>query len=156
MIIQTKTVRRNVFFGAGWQNESGGFDVRSKYGKVCISAKDISIVGSGDKVNVFEGMINFLSAVTERSVSLNDRNIILNTTSLAERAILHIQKSGFCGQINLFCDNDKAGNECTEKFQKAFPLSEDKRHLYAEFSDYNEMLMKFNENEKDQKKTFKF
>ncbi|MBW8326570.1 MAG: toprim domain-containing protein [Prolixibacteraceae bacterium] len=129
------------FFGAGWENESGGFDVRSKYGKVCINSKDISIVGNGNIVNVFEGMIDFLSAVTDGTVSFNDKNIILNTTSLADRAILHIQKSGSSEQINLFCDNDKAGDDCTKKFKEAFSLSEDKRNLYAEFSDYNEKLM---------------
>ena len=136
------------FFGAGWENESGGFDVRSKYGKVCIKNKGISLVGSGDKINVFEGMINFLSAVTYRTVSLKDRNIILNTTSLAEKAIIYIQGLGVSEQINLFCDNDKAGNECTEKFKDAFPHSEDKRYLFAGFLDYNEKLMNDNSQKK--------
>lgn len=132
---------RKRYFGAGWKNDSGGYDVRSKYGKICINHKDMLFMpGKNDRTNVFEGMINFLSALKEQSVSMKDTTIVLNTLSLSQKAIERIGADK-TKEINLFLDNGKGGNKFTKLFATHFASLNDKRYLYKGFDDYNEKLM---------------
>ena len=56
------------YFAIGFQNVSGGWELRSKLFKGCIPPKDISLVlrqgTPTDTCDVFEGFFDFLSAVT--------------------------------------------------------------------------------------------
>jgi hypothetical protein len=130
------------YFGVGWSNDGGGYDVRSKYGKICIGQKDLLTIGNGERMNAFEGAMDFLSALKEKEVSLKDTNIILNSTSLTKKAIdaVYFNPKKY-SQINLYFDNDKSGNKATLDFKIAYPLSKDKRHLFSGFSDYNEKII---------------
>jgi len=130
------------YFGVGWSNDAGGYDVRSKYGKICIGQKDLLTIGNGERMNAFEGAMDFLSALKEKEVSLKDTNIILNSTSLTKKAIDAVYfNSKKYSDINLYFDNDKSGNKATLEFQIAYPLSKDKRYLFSGFSDYNEKIV---------------
>ncbi|WP_297101643.1 toprim domain-containing protein [uncultured Draconibacterium sp.] len=130
------------YFGVGWSNDVGGYDVRSKYGKICIGQKDLLTIGNGERMNAFEGAMDFLSALKEKEVSLKDTNIILNSTSLTKKAIDAVYfNSKKYSDINLYFDNDKSGNKATIDFQIAYPLSKDKRYLFSGFSDYNEKII---------------
>lgn len=134
--------QRKRYFGAGWQNDSGGYDIRSRYAKICIAKKDILIMnhGGSGKLNIFEGMMNFLTAVKEDQVSLKDTNIVLNTLSLYQKAIAYARNNPQ-EEVNLFLDNGKGGDKFTVLFQDAIPDAKDKRYLYSDYNDYNERLM---------------
>ncbi|WP_286850683.1 MULTISPECIES: toprim domain-containing protein [Sphingobacterium] len=135
-------IGRKRYFGAGWKNDSSGYDVRSKYGKICIGSKDmLSMPGTNDCINIFEGMINFLSALKEKTVSIHDNNIVLNSLSLSEKAMVKIEAER-PHEINMFLDNGKGGDKFMKLFTKQFPLLNDKRFLYESFNDYNDKLMK--------------
>lgn len=114
---------RKRYFGVGWKNESGGYDIRSKYGKMCVDNKDImSMKGNSGKVNVFEGMMNFLSALKEKTVSMKDTNIVMNTLSLSSKTIDKIKSDETIKTVNLFLDNGAGGDKFTKMFpQKLFP-----------------------------------
>lgn len=129
------------YFGVGWSNDTGGYDVRSKYGKICIGQKDLLTIGNGERMNAFEGAMDFLSALKEKEVSLKDTNVILNSTSLTKKAIDKVYSDKKYSEINLYFDNDKSGNKATLEFQIAYPLSKDKRYLFSGFSDYNEKIV---------------
>lgn len=132
---------RKRYFGAGWKNDADGYDVRSKYGKICIDTKDmLFMTGTSGRTNVFEGMMNFLSAVKEKSVNFKDTNIVLNTLSLSTRAIFKIKQNPPL-EINLFLDNGQGGDKFTRMFSEHFPSLNDKRHIYEGFSDYNDKVM---------------
>lgn len=77
------------FFALGFPNCSGGWELRSSVFKGGIGEKDISIISAGqNRVHVFEGCMDFLSAIT---IQGNDRigdSVILNSTALKNRAIL--------------------------------------------------------------------
>lgn len=130
------------FFGAGWQNRAGGWEVRSKYGKVCIASRDVTFLsGTGnDKVNVFEGMMDFLTAIQERTASVKDTNIILNGLAMYEQGISLIRQQPV-NEINLFFDHGEGGDKFTASYKEHFPNAIDKRELYKGYGDYNEMLM---------------
>lgn len=132
---------RKRYFGAGWKNDSGGYDVRSKYAKICINQKDMLYMeGKSGRTNVFEGMTNFLSALKEKAVTMSDTNVVLNTLSLSKKAIEKI-KVDQPKEINLFLDNGQGGDKFTQLFKESFPTLIDRRNLYNGFGDYNEKVM---------------
>lgn len=138
--INDKGVRKR-YFGAGWKNDSDGYDIRSKYGKICIYPKDaLFMQGKNERINVFEGMTNFLSAIKEKTASPNDTNIVLNSLSLSKKIIEKI-KQGDSKELNLFLDNGTGGDRFTSTFYESFPSLNDKRYLYKGFDDYNQKLM---------------
>jgi len=138
--VENEKGERKRFFGAGWFNESDGVDIRSKYGKICLFKKDICILpGNSGRINVFEGMMDFLSALKERRVQLKDKNIILNSVALSRKAILGLSGSN-PQAIRLFLDHDRSGDDHTRKFREAFPGSLDCRIFYQGYSDYNEKI----------------
>lgn len=129
---------RKRYFGAGWQNDRDGWDIRSKYGKVNIEAKGINVIaGNSGKTNVFEGMINYLSALEDKAVSLKDTTVVLNGLGQYERG-LHFLKGRLGDEINIFFDHGVGGDKYTPIYQSHFPSARDRRDLYNGFSDYNE------------------
>lgn len=138
--LQDKNGERKRFFGAGWFNGSEGVEIRSKYAKICLFKKDMSILaGTSGKINVFEGMMDFLSALKEREVKLADQNVILNSLAMSNKAILSLADSD-PKAIHLFLDHGNAGDEHTLKFQEAFPGSVDCRNRFDGYGDYNEKI----------------
>lgn len=131
---------RRRYFGAGWFNESDGVDIRSKYAKICLFKKDVSVLpGSSGRINIFEGMMDLLSALKERRITLKDQNIVLNSLSMTGKTILSLSGSR-PESIRLFLDNGQAGDEHTQKFKDAFPGSRDCRCFFEGYSDYNEKI----------------
>ena len=129
------------YFGVGWENESGGWDIRNPYFKGCLGKKDISVIsGISKKVNVFEGMFDFQAAIKEDESRISDYAIILNSAALANKGIAKIKSMGI-EDVNLFFDNDQTGKKTAEKFTEAFPKANDRSNLYLGFKDYNEKLM---------------
>lgn len=132
---------RKRYFGAGWKNDSDGYDIRSKYGKISIYPKDaLSMPGKNDCINVFEGMTNFLSAVKEKTATVDDTNIVLNSLSLSKKIIEKIKPRDW-KELNLFLDNGKGGDRFTATFYESFPTLNDRRYLYNGFDDYNQKVM---------------
>lgn len=137
------------YFGVGWKNESGGYDVRSKYGKICLSKKDILFrEQNSDQLNIFEGMFNFLTAVELNGDLLRENLIVLNSLSLINRAIGIINTHSRLKNINLFLDNGPGGRKATNFFQIQFPNSIDRADLYKGYDDFNDFHL-----EKLKKKT---
>lgn len=134
--------RRRPFFGIGWQNVSGGWDIRSSVGKVCILKKDFFLKqGTTAKASVFEGMMNYLSAFSDNPVIQNDTIIVLNSLSLSGRAIEFLRSLQSIDQIHLYLDRGPGGRNYTELFLSAMPSAIDKSGLYEGYDDYNEKIM---------------
>ena len=50
------------YFGIGFKNDSGGYEIRNKYSKICLGKKDISTIKNGEEsLRIFEGFFDFLS-----------------------------------------------------------------------------------------------
>ena len=72
------------YFGVGWENLSGGWDVRSKYGKICIDNKNLLYKeGVTDKVLIFEGMFDALTAIQLDRSLIKDHLIVLNSLTMS-------------------------------------------------------------------------
>ena len=132
--------RNKHYFGIAFENDSGGFEVRNRYFKGCICKKDITTISkNSDKVAIFEGFMDFLSALTyyEKNDVESDV-IILNTLALLLKVDLSKYK-----KINLFLDNDEAGESATfEIIRKYSENAKVKNYsfLYKSCKDFNEFL----------------
>jgi len=135
------------YFALGFQNESGGYELRNKYFKGCTS-KDISIYqpkspNQEDRKNtesclVFEGFMDYLSYLTLKKADkpIVD-TIILNSVSNLSKAIGFIKSHP---KVYTFLDNDEAGRNATEFLSETCYALVDKSVKYADHKDLNEYL----------------
>lgn len=136
-----------VFFAFGMKNESGGYEIRvasSQYSfKSALIARDISLIpgSSGDtsKVNVVEGMVDFLSlCAMYGALQLTNDTIILHSLTSYSRAVEMIKTRSYT-VINTFLDNDPSGRDYTAKFQQDFEGQvQDQSSLFLPHRDIND------------------
>ena len=126
------------YFGIGFQNRSNGFEIRSKYAKVCIVKKDISLVVKGykNKLRIFEGFMDFLSFINK--YKSDSDFLILNSIALINRCDKILSNYD---EIELYFDNDAAGDLYTKSTQEKFKNAKDSRAFYKDFKDLNEWLI---------------
>ena len=129
------------YFGIGFKNDSGGYEIRNKYSKICLGKKDVSMIKNGsENLKIFEGFFDFLSFKNiEKSLSDEKSDyIILNSVSMISK-IKNLHKN--YKKIELYFDNDEAGNRAVETLKKEFENVEDDRILYKDFKDLNDWAM---------------
>ncbi|WP_411810816.1 toprim domain-containing protein [Chryseobacterium scophthalmum] len=128
------------YFGIGFKNDSGGYEIRNKYSKICLGKKHISTIkNDSNSVRIFEGFFDFLSFKNlEKKLEKEPSDyIILNSVSM----IHNIKNSlGKYGKVELYFDNDEAGNRALEIISNETDNVEDCRVLYSDFKDLNEYL----------------
>jgi len=141
------------YFALAFQNENGGYELRNPYFKGVHGSKDITIIGKKDllakrkmkeeqAVTVFEGFIDFLSALTHYGKDIATPVIVLNSVAMKDRAVEAIREIG-ADKVYLYLDRDQSGRELTEYFtQQLHGVTVlDKSDLYAEYKDFNEFLV---------------
>ncbi|MCD9853852.1 toprim domain-containing protein [Epilithonimonas sp. JDS] len=129
------------YFGIGFKNDSNGYEIRNKYSKICLGKKDVSTIKNGsDSLRVFEGFFDFLSFKSV-DVFLEKEPadyLILNSVSM----ISNIKKSlDSYENIELYFDNDEAGNRAVEIIKNENQNAEDCRILYSDFKDLNDWMI---------------
>ncbi len=128
------------YFGIGFKNDSGGYEIRNKYSKICLGKKDISTIkNNSNSVRIFEGFLDFLSFKNlENELEKEPSDyLILNSVSM-----LHNIKNslGKYEKVELYFDNDEAGNRAVEIISSEIQNAKDCRILYSDFKDLNEYL----------------
>ena len=129
------------YFGIGFKNDSGGYEIRNKYSKICLGKKAISTVKNGsENLKIFEGFFDFLSFKNiEKSLSDEKSDyIILNSVSMISKIKNFLENYK---NIELYFDNDEAGNRAVETLKKEVENVEDGRILYKNFKDLNDWAM---------------
>jgi len=128
------------YFGIGFKNDSGGYEIRNKYSKICLGKKDISsIKNDSNSVRIFEGFFDFLSFKNLENEFEKEPSdyLILNSVSM----IHNIKNSlGKYEKVELYFDNDEAGNRAVEIISNETQNAENCRALYSDFKDLNEYL----------------
>lgn len=129
------------YYAVGFANESGGYETRNRYFKGCISPKDISLRrirdGPSTDVAVFEGFIDYLSAITLGIIQGTDA-IILNSVSNVGKAIPYLRDYSL---IHCYLDNDNAGRNTQSELARQFDNVIDRSILYSQFNDLNDFLI---------------
>ncbi|WP_438638921.1 toprim domain-containing protein, partial [Muribaculum intestinale] len=135
-------VNGRFYFAVAFENVSGGWELRNRYFKGCRGRKDISYLpwardGPSTECAVFEGFIDYLSALTLGIISGADA-IILNSVVNVNKVMPYLKDYI---TINCYLDNDTAGRTALTELTAIYGSTViDRSTLYSEFNDLNEYL----------------
>ena len=149
------------YFGIGFPNIAGGYEIRNPFFKGGITPKDISLFHNEESKQscfVFEGFIDFLSFMMLRRKENNGLKrqdyLILNSVTNIHKAI---KKLSCNDSVQCCLDNDTAGRNAYLRLSKKLGNSvTDASNLYNGFKDLNEYLCaEFKHSEKAENKKTK-
>jgi len=163
------TIGSKKLYAIGFENLSGGFELRNAFYKGSLLKKDCSLInlssnGQGKSniqdrdvrvIAVFEGFMDALSFI-ELQKSFAGDILVMNSIALLNKSVEHLKNYH---HINLFLDNDTAGIKCKSEIIKSFPEAKDHSGIYSNHKDLNEFLihrMKNNVSNKTAKQSEKF
>ncbi|WP_407483344.1 toprim domain-containing protein [Elizabethkingia meningoseptica] len=131
-------------YAIGFENLSGGWELRNSFYKGSLLKKDISVINLNNEnheknknIVVFEGFLDALSFVEMKRFFKGDL-LVMNSISLLNKTKNHLQNYS---EIHLFLDNDKAGEICKNSILKSFPEAKEHSEIYASHKDLNEYLL---------------
>ena len=128
------------YFSIGFKNNSGGFEIRNPYSKICLGKKDITFIqseqNSNNEIVIFEGFFDYLTFRNlEKSDNPTSDFLILNSTAMLFKAEERLKKYE---TISLFIDNDANGKSVKARIQNQYKNVEDCSLIYHDFKDLNE------------------
>jgi DNA primase len=132
------SVNDKPYYAVGFQNDKGGYELRSKYFKGCTS-KDITLVTRNKKhCLLFEGFMDYLSFLTiQKQQNAPVDVIVLNSlTNLPKVKNALPAYKGIC----TFFDNDVAGKNAVQELQSTCINVNDLSYFYSGSKDLNEYL----------------
>ncbi|NDP21383.1 MAG: DNA primase [Paludibacter sp.] len=132
------TINDKKYFAIGFENKSGGFEIRSKYAKICLGKKDITIISNKSQIlRIFEGFFDYLSFIQIRDNKKVEQSdyLILNSAALITKNLSVLENYQ---TIELYLDNDTTGNKYTEIIKESFKNSVDCSSLFNGYKDFNE------------------
>jgi DNA primase len=145
------TIGNKKLYAIGFENLSGGFELRNSFYKGSLLKKDISIINpnacienisniqnkNNRSIAVFEGFMDALSFI-EMQRSFKGGILVMNSIALLNKSIEHLKNFS---DVNLFLDNDRAGVKCKNEIIKLFPEAKDHSGIYPDHKDLNEFLI---------------
>ncbi len=129
------------YFAIAFRNDFNTFELRNKYFKGCIGAKNITTIKrDSENLLVFEGFIDMLSFATYYGDEIMSKNsiVVLNSLSNLEKA--EMEFSSYT-RVYLYLDNDESGTKSTDRILQKYKNAFDKRNLYFGCKDLNDYLM---------------
>ena len=129
------------FYAVGFENKSGGFELRNQHFKASSSPKDVTQIRiSGAKeVVVFEGFFSFLSYQTLHQKDIDLTNfLVLNSLSFFEKCRQLMEENQ---KIYLYLDRDEAGIKNAQRALKCNQKYVDRSDLYKNHKDLNDYLI---------------
>lgn len=129
------------YFGIGFKNDSGGYEIRNPYFKTGCSPKDITTIDNdSNEVLVFEGFMDFLSfkTTTKNLPEKGQDFVVLNSVSFFERARPFMENHN---QIRLYLDRDSTGISCTRRALSMSSKYKDESILYKNHKDFNDWII---------------
>ena len=144
------TIGEKNLYAIGFENLSGGWELRNSFYKGSVLKKDISILNlnnenqnqhkTGKRIVVFEGFIDALSFI-EMKPFFNGDILVMNSISLLNRTKEYLKNYP---EIHLLLDNDKAGETCKNEILKSFPEAKNHSEIYTLHKDLNDYFVFIN------------
>jgi len=135
------------YFALSFKNDEGGYELRTAPTKKNPDGKKLStspkapttIKRNPAALNIFEGFIDFLSALEYfNTTKPKFESIVLNSVTNLD-TILHVLEN--YPQINLFLDNDDTGQQAAETIKAAHPKVKNySKILFPKYNDFNDFL----------------
>jgi DNA primase len=129
------------YFGIGFKNDAGGYELRNQYYKSSSSPKDIKTFSFGaNEAVVFEGFFDFLSfIVMQRNLpQIKADFVVLNSVSFFEKARSFMEQHE---NIRLYLDRDKTGQNYSRYALSLSNKYKDESELYKNHKDLNDWMM---------------
>jgi hypothetical protein len=130
------------YFAIGFENKSGGFELRNEHFKGSSSPIDVTLIeqNNSNNIAVFEGFFSFLSYQTfhQNNPAQLTNFLVLNSLSFFEKSCEIMEQHQ---QINLYLDRDAAG---LKHLQIALNWNKkyiDQSQLYQHHKDLNDYLV---------------
>lgn len=136
-------LNEKTYYGIGFKNDSGGWEIRNPYFKASSSPKDITTFKNGsDEAVVFEGFTDFLSfQVLHKNLPENSQDfVVLNSVSFFERARPFMEQHQ---SIRLYLDRDAAGQKYCRRALSMSNKYTDESKLYQKHKDLNDWLINY-------------
>lgn len=135
-------IKSRTYFGIGFQNNSGGFEIRNQYVKICLGEKDITLhknmLNSENEIVIFEGFFDFLTYKNMMTDQLDYSDcLILNSVAMLFKAQNLLSDYS---KISLFLDNDTAGEKAKNIIKNTYENVEDCSFIYRNVNDLNEWI----------------
>lgn len=135
-------VGERTYTALGFQNRSGGFELRNSIWKGCIGRKDITTFEQPERKDLvaFEGVFDYLSALAYHASTTPSANVlVLNSVAMVERAGEYIA-SREIDQITTYFDHDEAGARARARLLElhANARVHDGSDLYLGHNDFND------------------
>lgn len=125
------------YFGIGFQNEKGGWEIRNPYSKISSSPKTWSLIKSASReILVFEGFMDFLSYLALfGDMRVHGPNImVLNSLAFFNQCLPTLMTFS---TVQLFLDGDASGKNITQFAMDKSRKFRDLSTLYAGHKDLN-------------------
>jgi hypothetical protein len=136
------------YYGIGFKNDSGGYEIRNPYFKTSSTPKDIKTIVNGSKeAVVFEGFFDFLSFIVihrNQPQSTSDF-VVLNSIVFFEKARTFMEEHE---NIHLFLDRDTTGQKVMQYALSISKQYKDESHLYKNYKDLNDWMVNIGKNQK--------
>ncbi|MBS1738259.1 MAG: toprim domain-containing protein [Bacteroidetes bacterium] len=137
-----------IYYGIGFKNDSGGYEIRNPYFKTSSSPKDITTIKNKAKeAVVFEGFFDFLSfiAIHKNQVATESNFVILNSVSFFEKARPFMEQHEI---IRLYLDRDTTGQNYSHYALSLSNKYKDESKLYEHHKDFNDWMMNIGKSQK--------
>ena len=129
------------YFAIAFPNISGGYEVRNRFFKACISPKDITCITNGQETGrcyVVEGFMDYLSLEPAFPFWAKGDCLVLNSVSNLPKAFSFLSRYD---DIYSCLDNDVAGNNTVMAMKEKYGgRVHDLSQEYAGYKDLNEYL----------------
>ena len=129
------------YFAIAFPNISGGYEVRNRFFKACISPKDITCITNGQETGrcyVYEGFMDYLSLEPAFPFWAKGDCLVLNSVSNLPKAFSFLSRYD---DIYSCLDNDVAGNNTVMAMKEKYGgRVHDLSQEYAGYKDLNEYL----------------
>jgi len=129
-----------LYYGIGFRNNAGGWEIRNKNFKQSSAPKDITCLGAGaSSCHVFEGFMDFLSyrALHPYEDPHSVDYVVLNGAGLFDRALPFLLSHE---RVHLWLDRDVTGLAYRDYALGLSSHFVDESALYANFKDLNDWL----------------
>ena len=147
------TSKKKKLFSIAFKNDKGGFDLRNIYGKVKTKPVYYTTieVENSNELNIFEGFMDFLSALMHLSEELKHQVLHLKNTTIILNSLVNlphvIPLLNNYQKINLFLDNDESGQKAAEEISKLHPCTVNQAAIiYPGHKDFNDFICGKNPN----------
>ncbi len=126
------------YYAVGFENDKGGYELRSKYFKGCTSKDITTVQRNKNHCLFFEGFMDYLSFLTIKKQQNAPIDVIV-LNSLSNLGKVKSTLAAYKG-IFTFFDNDQAGKKAVQELQAACNNVNDLSYCYSGYKDLNEYL----------------